>query len=299
MIKKSKAIIFFGTDDFSLITLKALTTSGYNISAIITKIDKPSGRGHKVHYSPVKQFAVDNNIQYFQPNNGAEMFHDVSSINGARIGILSSFGKLISLDVINLFEYGIINIHPSLLPKYRGPSPVESAILNGDDYTGVSIMLLSEKMDDGDIYCQKKVHLTKKEDQAELYKKLGELGSNTLTDILPNIIDNRMAPFKQDASKATYCSLINKNDAIIAPETTNAIDAERKIRAYSSYPKVRIRYRDDEIIVLSSHLQTEDEKTDNAIVINFMDKKNLIIDKILAKSGKIISSKDYLNGYCH
>lgn len=300
MIKTLKTIIFFGTDNFSLITLKSLVANGYTISAIITKTDKPSGRGHKVHYSPIKQFAIENKIKYFQPLNSSDMLKYISSFDNERIGILSSFGKIISSEVIKSFSYGIINIHPSLLPKYRGPSPVESALLSGDSYTGISIMRLAEQMDAGDIYHQEKIALSKNDTQAELYDKLGKIGSESLIKILPSIINGDLKPIHQDDNHATYCKMITKQDALIKPNQINAYEAERKIRAYSLWPKTHITLNNDkDIIVLASHEPIDQHEIESSFSIRFKDGNYLIIDKVLAKSGKIISGKDYLNGYAN
>ena len=150
-------IVFFGTEDFSLYSLRALVEAGFNIVAVITKPDSRRGRSNKLIQPAVKQFASQHHIPVWQPKRLKDIISDIKNITPQPTGVLVSYGKIIPQTIIDLFQPGIINVHPSLLPKYRGPSPIESAIANRDKITGVTIMQLEQAMDAGPIYHQQKL----------------------------------------------------------------------------------------------------------------------------------------------
>ena len=153
MQNMSKTVVFFGTEDFSLTALQGLVTAGYTIAAVVTKPDSKRGRDQKLTPPSVKVFAHEQGIPVWQPTKLAEITADIQAL-GDVAGVLVSYGKIIPQATIDLFDPGIINVHPSLLPLYRGPSPIESAIKNGDTQTGATIMQLAAGMDSGPIYAQ-------------------------------------------------------------------------------------------------------------------------------------------------
>ena len=168
MPAKSPKIAFFGTEDYSLDVLRALVDNNFSIACVITKPDSKRGRGHKLVEPPVKAFAKEHHIPVLQPqkvNEIAGYIKDLQPITG----VLVAYGKIIPQSIIDLFYPGIINVHPSLLPKYRGPSPIESAIINRDNETGVSIMKLDAQMDAGPIYTQIHKKLSGAETKPQLY----------------------------------------------------------------------------------------------------------------------------------
>jgi methionyl-tRNA formyltransferase len=294
MINSSKTIIFFGTDNFSLTALKSLVEANYNISAVVTKPDSKSGRGQKIIMSSVKKFAIENNITIWQPDKLSDIFDDIQMIKSDKIGILASFGKIIPESIINLFTPGIINIHPSLLPIYRGPTPIESAIANGDKKTGVSIMKLTKFMDAGPIYKQIEYKLSGSETQPELYEILAEIGANELIKTLPDIINGIEQPKPQDNSKSIYCSLLNKQDSLLDLQKITSASAERLIRAHLSFPKTKINIMGNMIIVTKAHVANQ-LKSPIDVLCN--DNNYLVIDELIAPSGKTMSANDFINGY--
>lgn len=294
MMKISKTIIFFGTDNFSLVALKGLFESGYNIVAVVTKPDSKSGRGQSLVSSCVKKFALENNIPVWQPSKISEINEDIKKIGGNIAGILVSFGKIIPQSTIELFKPGIINVHPSLLPLYRGPSPIESAIKNGDRETGVSIMKLTSKMDAGPIYEQFVYKMSDHETRPELYKKLAQLGTIELLNLLPNILDQLNQPKSQNENQSSYCQLLNKNEAWINPNKITAPEAERLVRAYLDFPKTKINILDRTIIIIKSHI-TNEYKTPLDVLCQ--DGKYLSIDELIAPSGRTMSAQDFINGH--
>jgi len=230
-------IVFFGSEDISFTALEALITSGFSVAAVITKPDSPSGRGQKIMHSKIKAYALERNIPVWQPNKVAELANHIAEL-GKPVGVLVSYGKIIPQSIISLFDPGIINIHPSLLPIYRGPSPVEAAILNGDTKTGVSIMQLNAEMDAGPIYHQTSISLDGSETGPDLLEKLGTIGAHELVKDLPNILSGSLKPQPQDNVHASYCHLIQKTDGII-DWNKPAIQLEREIRAYRGWPQSR------------------------------------------------------------
>ena len=289
----SKTIIFFGTDDFSLVPLKGLIDAGYKIAAVITKPDSKSGRGQHLTASVVKRLAVKNDIPVWQPNNLLEIEQDIQKLAPVT-GILASYGKIVPESTIKLFDPGIINIHPSLLPNYRGPSPIESAIINRDKVTGVSIMQLSSEMDAGPVYDQISITLCGTETAPELYQTLAEAGTAQLQSILPSIIEGSLKPTPQNEEHATYCSLIKKSDAWIDFQSLNAADADARIRAQIEFPKSKINVCDKDIIITKSHIETEQH---TPLDILCRDGLYISIDELITPNGRKVSKKDFLNGY--
>lgn len=245
MTNISKKIVFFGTEDFSLGTLTKLIETGYQISAVVTKPDSKKGRGQTLIPPAVKVFAEQHDIPVWQPSKLTEITELIQSLQPV-VGILVSYGKIIPQSIIDLFDPGIINVHPSLLPRYRGPSPVETAILQGDTETGVSIMQLSAKMDAGPVY-QQRAHI-KVTTKDALYNNLSVIGSEMLSEALPSIINGSIIATPQNDAEATYCQLIQKNDGVIDwAKPSSAI--EREINAYSGWPGSRTTLGGVEVII--------------------------------------------------
>lgn len=293
MMPTSKPIVFFGTEDFSLATLKKLIEADYHIAAVITKPDTPRGRGHKLTSPSVKVLAQQYNIPVWQPQKLKEITDNIRTL-GPATGVLVSYGKIIPQSIIDLFAPGIINIHPSLLPKYRGPSPIESAIENGDQETGVSIMQLSAAMDAGPVYTQIHHPLTGTETQPELYNTLGQKGAEMLLKVLPDIMDGSLQPTPQDNSRATYCQLLTKEDAWLDLTKLTAIEAERKIRAHLAWPKSKLHFGVHAIIITKAHILST-QKTPLDFVCR--DGAFLSVDELIAPSGRHMSAEAFLRGY--
>ena len=293
MTKISPKIVFFGTENYSLITLKALVDNGFNVVCVVTKPDTRRGRGHKLAEPPVKTFAKSHNIPVLQPNKVSEITEHIKQLQPVT-GILVAYGKIIPQSIIDLFTPGIINVHPSLLPKYRGPSPIESAIANRDHETGVSIMQLDKKMDAGPVYSQITQPLNEKETKPELYDKLFHDGTALLIKNLPDIINNTIIPTPQNDNNATYCQLLTKENSWIDPERMTAAEADAHVRAHLGFPRSRINIGGRDIIITKSHC---DDIPKSPLDQKFSDGNYLIIDELIAPSGKTMNAEDYLRGY--
>lgn len=297
----SKKIIFFGTEDFSLGALEALVTAGYVVAAVVTKPDSPQGRGQKLTPPKVKVFADAHDIPVWQPLKLSEIADNIKAIDSP-VGILVSFGKIIPQSIIDLFEPGIINVHPSQLPKYRGPSPIESTILNGDTETAVSIMQLSAAMDAGPIYGYTSRELRGDETAPELYRILGELGNQTLLELLPLILQGTATGLEQSDQEATYCHLIQKSDGVI-DWNKPASQIEREIRAYAEWPKSRTTLGAVDVIITKAQVVTGNTTTPGTITIEndelfVSTAQNLLkIIELKPAGKKEMPVKAFLSGY--
>jgi len=291
---KTQPIVFFGTEDFSLYSLRALVEAGFNVAAIVTKPDTRRGRGGKLTQPAVKQFAIQHNIPVWQPNHLKNIINDIKNLTPQPTGVLVSYGKIIPQSIIDLFAPGIINVHPSLLPKYRGPSPIEATIINRDDTTGVTIMQLSKAMDAGPIYAQISHPLDHTETQPELYDTLGQLGANLLVQHLPNIINGILTPTPQNDAAAEYCSLLSRDDSRLDLTQLTARQAEAKIRAHLSYPRSRLTIGPYDLIITKAHTALA-AKT--PLDLPCAGGTFLSIDEVVAPSGKTMNSAAFLRGY--
>lgn len=294
MTRTSKKIIFFGTEDYSLSTLQALVEASFPIAAVVTKPDAPRGRGQKLAEPPVKTFALAHDIPVWQPARLRDIASDIQSLQPVA-GVLVAYGKIIPQSIIDLFTPGIINVHPSLLPRWRGPSPIEAAIYHGDSETGVSIMQLEAGMDSGPVYIQRRLPLDGTETKHELYDQLFSLGNDALVASLPAILSDELQPDPQDESRATYCSLLSKDDALIDPSTMTAAGADAHVRAYLDFPRSKIAYDDQMLIITRAHVASQ---TAHALSFLCNDGNYLVIDELISpKSGKKMTAEDFLRGH--
>ncbi len=292
---KSSRLIFFGTETFSVPTLNSLLDNGFNIVAIVTKPDTRKGRGKKSFVHPIKQIGLEHNIPVLQPLKLSEITEEITSLR-PEAGVLVAYGKIIPERTINLFEpIGIINLHPSSLPKYRGPSPIESTILAGDTTTALSIMKLDPGMDTGPIFAQKPLALTGHETRPELYTLLAVEGARTLIETLPSILDGSLRATPQKINDVSVTSLIHKDDGILTPSNDTADVCEKKIRAFLEYPKTRLNIFNHDVIITSA--KVANNENDGTLVIECAGNSWLEITSLIAPSGKRMSGADFLRGY--
>lgn len=288
-------LMFFGTEDFSVPTLQKLIEANYKIVAAVTKPDTLRGRGHKLDQPAVKKIAAVNNIKVLQPAKVTEILPEIQKLQ-PEVGVLVSYGKIIPESIIEAFPKGIINIHPSLLPIYRGPSPIESAILNGDKVTGISIMSLEKAMDAGPVYLQEHIELSGIETKNELYDQFSRQGAKLLIENLPRILDGSIKSTSQDESEATYCQMITKSDGDLDPITMTADECERRIRAFIGWPKTRINLLGKNIIVTKARVLADFSGDKWPDVILCKNNSALQITEIVSPNGKQMKTADYFRG---
>jgi len=225
-----------GTPDFAVPSLEALADSAYEIVAVYTQPDRESGRGRQVVAPPVKRVAVSRGLGVLQPIKlrAREAIASVANLAPELI-VVAAYGHILPQEVLNLPRYGCINVHPSLLPKYRGSSPIASAILDGEKITGVTIMLLDEGMDTGPVLRQKEVPISDEDTTGTLTAKLATIGAQSLLETLSHWIEASIEPQPQDASRATYSRQITKEDGEINWQLS-ALDIWRRVRAFEPWP---------------------------------------------------------------
>ena len=275
--------VFWGTPQVASETLDILKENGYIPSLIITSIDKPQGRKMLMTPSPVKVWAIENNIPYLQPEVLTPSAFSTSPFTRGRLGggpdlsIVVAYGKIIPEEILNIPKLGFINIHYSLLPKYRGASPVESAILNGETETGLSIQKMIYKMDAGPIIEEEKVNIFPDEKAFDLRKRLIQIGGDLLINILPKIINSSTKETEQDETKATFCKKIKKEDGLINLDD-DATKNYNKFRAYATWPRTFFFKNNKRIIITDAVLENNKFK----------------IRKVLPEGKKEIKYEDFL-----
>ncbi len=244
-------LLFFGTPEFAVPTLVALTNS-FTVSGVVTQPDRPTGRGRKLIPSAVKLTADYNQLEIFQPQdiNSAPALDKIRSWKPDLICV-AAFGQILSPDLIALPEFGCLNVHASLLPRWRGASPINAAILAGDGYSGVTIMKMAAGLDNGPILNQIKIELKDQETAGTLSVRLANLGAELLVKTIPSYISGDINPFPQDDSQATYAGLLNKHDGLLN-YGTSAEELSRKVRAYNPWPGTFTYWRDERILIHQS-----------------------------------------------
>jgi len=235
--------VFMGTPEFAVTILESLLQSSYQVLAVYTQPDKPAGRGHPVVFPPVKKLALERQVLIIQPETfkSREVVGKLASFQPELI-IVAAFGFILPQEVLSLPKFGCLNVHPSLLPRHRGPSPVANAILCGDELTGVTIMLMDAGMDTGSILAQEKVGISFMNTTGSLSSKLANVGAKLLLGTLPKWFGGELRPQAQDESQATYSKLITSKDAEI-DWYLSAAELWRMVRAYNPWPSCYTWYQ--------------------------------------------------------
>ncbi|MDP3710471.1 MAG: methionyl-tRNA formyltransferase [bacterium] len=305
-------IIFWGTSEFAVPSLQSLVNSGYLISAVITNPDKPIGRKQILTPSPIKITAEEHKIPVYQPTN-LKTYNLKPITSSVDLFVVASYGKIIPLEILQRPKYGALNIHPSLLPRWRGPSPIQYTILSGDKETGVTIMKIDEKMDHGPILVGRELETTKHKLQItkiqyrELHDELANLGAKLLIETLPKYLAGKIKPIPQDESKATYSKILTKEDGKIT-WSKSAEEIERQIRAFDPWPGswTKIKYKDRELRIVIEEAEVLNENSDNPAGFIWQlggnlcvqtGKGVLAIKKLKIEGKNSLKSDEFLRGY--
>ena len=302
-------IIFMGTPDFSVPTLEKLySDSDIEISYVVTKADTKSNRGQKINFSDVKKKAVELGIEVLQPT---KIKDDREVIEKMKLEqpdfiIVVAYGQILSKEILDIPRVACINGHASLLPKYRGASPIQSAILNGDKVTGTTSMLMDVGLDTGDILMQREIDIDKKETSDSLFEKLSYLTADVILDTIKNY-DN-INRIKHDDSLATKSVIIKKEFGKIDFKNETKVEIDRKVRAYTSWPSAFIEI--DSVQYKIWDVNILEEEINCALATKFGEDIYILDNKLYAqckdgfieilelqKSGKNrMKSKDFING---
>ena len=296
--------IFMGTPEFAIPSLKVVSQNT-DLKLIFTKEDKRNARGNKIIYSPVKQFGLDNDIEVIQPKRmkDEEVIDKIKEVNPDLI-VVVAYGKILPKEIIDIPKYGIINVHSSLLPKYRGASPIHSAILNGDKESGVSIMYIEEGLDSGDVILKETCEITEDDTLGTLHDRLKELGAIGLEKALKLIEVGEVKAEKQDDSKATFVKPITKEQAKI--DWNNAKEVIfNQIRGLNPFPGAYTHNEKNENIKIYKSEKLEKEYVgENGTVVE-MTKKGPVVKvangalrllEIKFEGKKLQSGADIVNG---
>lgn len=224
-------ILFMGTPDFALESLKALYEAKYDIIGVVTNVDKPKGRGMKMVASPVKEYAIEKKLQVYQPvkvRNNPEFLEDVKKLNPDLICVVA-YGKILPQELLDIPKYGCVNVHGSLLPEYRGAAPIQWAVLNGDKKTGVTTMFMNAGMDTGDIILKEEVEIGDDETTGELWDRLKMIGANLLIKTVKEI-ENGTATRTKQPEEGTMAPMLSKEMAKIDWENKTAQEIKNLVR---------------------------------------------------------------------
>ena len=229
-------IVFFGTPSFALPTLNSLLQGPDQVVSVVTQPDREKGRGRKVVISPVKELALRYSLSPLQPEQAKEEAFQ-KALKGLEpdLVVVVAFGQILPKSVLNIPKYGAVNVHASLLPRYRGAAPIAWAILNGEKVTGVTTMVMDEGMDTGDILLQSEVPIGEEDTCQTLHDRLAPVGARLLTETLDKMKEGNIQPIPQDASKATYAPSLRKEDGHIDWKK-EAVEIDRQVRALNPWP---------------------------------------------------------------
>ena len=308
MNNKEVKILFMGTAEFGIPTLKVLKDN-FNLDAIITNYDKPSGRGLKIEFSPVKKFAINNNIKYLQPKNLKEqsLIDKITSINPDIIVVVAF--RMIPKSIWQIPKYGTINLHASLLPNYRGSAPINWVIINNENFTGVTTFFIDDKIDTGDILLQEKIKVDKKINAGELHDKLKVIGARTVKKTIEEILNNSLTKKKQehDGNYKTAYKLDKENIKI--DWNQNCLEIYNKIRGLSPFPGSRASLINDNgdvkrVIFYESEYVIEDHNFENGQITKEKDFINITcndgfikIKNLKMEGKKRMNTSSFLNGF--
>ncbi|MCX6810994.1 MAG: methionyl-tRNA formyltransferase [Candidatus Berkelbacteria bacterium] len=273
--------LFIGNGSLGQPVLERITNDPqFELLAAFTTVDRPAGRSGELQPTMVAELAAKLNQKTFKIEdiNSKEIINQIKSLNPELI-VLADFSQIISKDLINLPKYGILNIHPSLLPKYRGPSPVVTAILNGDKKTGVSIIKLSDKIDAGDILSQLEIRIRPRENADQLKNRLAEFGADLLAETVPYYLADEIHPIKQIEEKVSYTKKFSKEDGKISNQPAERV--ELMVRALNPWPGVYTTVGDKKVFITKSHLDKE---------------KKLVIEIVKPEGKREMTYKEYLAG---
>ena len=305
-------ILFMGTPDFAKESLEAVYNSKYNIIGVVTNPDKPKGRGMKVVASPVKEFAIEKNIPVYQPEkvkNNTEFIEKIKELNPDIICVVA-YGKILPEEILNIPKYGCINVHGSLLPKYRGAAPIQWAVLNGDKVTGVTTMYMDAQMDTGDIILKKETQISEDETTGELWNRLAKIGGELLVETLKKIEDGT-APREKQGADYSLAPMLDKKMAKIDWKNQTTKQIKNLVRglnpimgAYTFLNGKKIKFWKVDI-AKNVEFDNEINTFRNGTVVISNDKDGLFIKtkdgllqvlEIQGENSKKMPIKDYLRG---
>ncbi|MCD8214545.1 MAG: methionyl-tRNA formyltransferase [Clostridiales bacterium] len=297
-------VIFFGTPDFAVPSLEALIEN-HNVAAVVSQPDKPKGRGKRVIPTPVKIIAGKHNIPVLQPVSAkAPEFSEELKIYGADVFVVAAYGQILPKTLLEIPKYGSINVHGSLLPKYRGAAPIQQAIIDGEKTTGVTIMYMAEKLDSGDMLLKAELPIEADDTYGSLSEKLAALGAETLIEALKQLEKGTADPQKQDESLSTYAHKVTKESGLI-DFSMDSLKIANLIRGCNPIPAAYTFYNGERIKVFAAKAVKSEAEGQNGEILS-ADKRGitvktadgaLCITEIQAPNSKKMAVSAYLLGH--
>lgn len=298
-------ILFMGTPDFAVASLKRLVEDGHEICGVITQPDKPKNRGHKMQPTPVKEYALTQNLEVYQPVKArdGEAMGIVESLNPELI-VVAAYGKVLPEELLNYPKYGSINVHSSLLPAYRGAAPINWAILDGLEETGVTIMYMAKELDAGDIILQKTTAIGEDEDSLALTARLAELGAEALSEAVVALGNGTAIRTPQEHEKHTYASMLSREMSPI-DWNRSAREINCQVRGLIPWPCASAELAGTKFKVYKTVVGGETAKTPGTILsagkkgieVACGDGRSLVITELQAEGGKRMAAAAYLLGH--
>lgn len=297
-------VVFMGTPDFAVPVLEALTESKHEVVAVVTQPDKRKGRGKEMQYTPVKAAALNHGIEVYQPAKVKdEEFQNVLRDINADVIVVVAFGQILPPSIIHMPKYGCINVHASLLPKYRGAAPIQWAVIDGEKETGITTMQMDEGLDTGDMMLKEVVSVDKKETGGSLHDKLAACGGKIILETLQKVEDGTVTYTKQDDSKSNYAKMLDKNLGKI-DFTKKAVEIERLIRGLNPWPSAYTKLNGKTLKIWDADVLEGENETPGKIVNITKDQiwistgeGILAVNELQLEGKKRMNTEDFLRGY--
>lgn len=306
-------ILFMGTPDIAREALEKLYENAYEILGVVTVPDKKNGRGMKIAFSPVKEFALEKDIEVFQPESLRDNIDFIQRVRAMKPDVICvvAYGKILPEELLNIPQNGCINVHPSLLPKYRGPAPIQWAILNGDKMTGVTTMYMNNEMDAGDIILQETVLIGEDETTGDLWRRVSKIGAELLVKTMQQIESKESIQRKKQSLDYTLAPLLDKKMAKIKWDSMKGIEIKNLVRglnpfmgAYAIYKNKKIKIWKVEILENSEKIgDIQDTKPGQILIANvkeglYIKTKDSVIKviEIQGENSKRMNIQEYLCG---
>jgi methionyl-tRNA formyltransferase len=299
-------VVFMGTPEAAVPALKKILEDGHDVVAVWTQPDRPSGRGNKLTAPPVKEFALARNIEVHQPAKiKTEEAHQLFMSYDADVAVVVAYGRILPLQLLSAPKRGCINVHFSLLPKYRGAAPVNWAVVNGEEVTGVTTMLMDQGLDTGDVLLQKERAIGSEETAPKLMARLAEDGAELLSETLKKL--DEIEPRKQDNEKASFAPILKREDGLI----DWALDADRianRVRGFQPWPNAYTTYQEKRLVVwrasslvVSSGPARHEcgevvEAQGNSITVQCGGTTALLLHEVQLEGKRRMSARDFING---
>lgn len=296
-------IVFMGTPEFAVPCLERLITDGHNVKGVFTQPDKPKGRGHKMQFPPVKECAVSAGIPVYQPTKmrDGEAISILQELKPELI-IVVAYGKLLPKEILDFPKYGCVNMHASILPRYRGAAPIQWCVLNGEKMSGVTSMQMDVGLDTGDMLLTKTVEIGENETAGELHDKLSVLGAQVMSETIELIINNSLNPIKQNDSESNYAPMLSKELCPIDWNDT-ASNVHNKVRGLSPWPVATAKWGEKNVkihkMLLAGKCNAEPGEvvaSDKKLIVCCGDSTAVEIVTLQLEGKRAMNASDFLRG---